>query len=626
MALGSLLPELQPGGAGRTPLIERVAQWAAEKPEAPAFTFVDYSVNPAGAKVTLSWAEAHRRARAMAVRLRQSAEPGERAALLLPQTLEYMMTMLGALYSHVVAVPLFSPDLPGHADRLIGAYRDSEPAVIVTSRNALPHVEKFLADQDVPKPREIIFAEEVDEALADRWQNEPIGFDDLAYLQYTSGSTRRPAGVEITHGNVTANAAQLWAGWAPEKPNPELVSWLPLFHDMGLIATMAMPLVNGDHAIYTDPVSFIMNPVRWLELIAERPNKNVYTAGPNFAYEYVASMATPERIAKLDLTGLTACLNGAEPIRTSTLRTFAETFAPAGLRPGAQVPGYGLAEATVFVTAAGDDTPPKMIKVDRAALTQGELRLRDGDPGADGGAEADGGAGAGGGADGSAEADGGAEGISTLVSCGRAVGQLVAIVDPETRIERPDGRVGEIWVHGPNTAPGYWRNSERSQDTFGGELAEPGELPAGPWMKTGDYGVIHEGELYVTGRIKDLIIVDGRNHYPQDIEVTTQEAHPAVRHDHVAAFAVQGEETELLVVVAERNRRVPLARLDLAEVESAVRGAINVEHEMSVHEFVMVEPGAVARTSSGKIARSATRQRFEAGELPTTEARLAGRK
>ncbi|MFD0683593.1 fatty acyl-AMP ligase [Actinomadura fibrosa] len=598
MALGSLLPELLPGGSGRTPLIERLARWAEEKPDAPAFTFVDYSLDPAGARITLDWAGTHRRARAMAARLRQATVPGERAALLLPQTLDYMMTMLGALYAHVVAVPLFSPDLPGHADRLIGAYADSEPAVIVTSRNALPHVEKFLADHDVPQPKEIVFAEEVDPALADTWQDEPIGFDDLAYLQYTSGSTRRPAGVEITHGNVTANAAQLWAGWAPEKPEPELVSWLPLFHDMGLIATMALPLVRGDHAIYTDPVSFIMNPMRWMELIAERPGKNVYTAGPNFAYEYVASMATPEKLAGLDLSGLTTCLNGAEPIRTSTLSTFAEAFADAGLRPGAQAPGYGLAEATVFVTAAAEDVPPKIISVDREALTQGELR----------------------------PCDAGSERASTLVSCGGPSGQIVAIVDPDARAEQPDGRVGEIWVHGPNTAAGYWRNSERSQDVFGGELAEPGDLPAGPWMRTGDYGVIHEGELYVTGRIKDLIIVDGRNHYPQDIEVTTQEAHPAIRPDHVAAFALPGEETERLVVVAERNRRVPLGRLDVEEVEAAVRGAVNVEHEMSVHEFVLIEPGGVSRTSSGKIARSATRQRYLDGALPTTAARLASRK
>ncbi|TDB82009.1 fatty acyl-AMP ligase [Actinomadura sp. KC216] len=595
MALGSLLPELLPGGSGRTPLIERVARWAQEKPEAPAYTFVDYTADPAGAHVMATWAETDRRARAMAVALREVVAPGERAALLMPQTLEYMMTMLGAMHAHVIAVPLFSPDLPGHAERLIGAYTDAEPAVIVTTRSALPHVEKFLADHDIPQPKELVFADDVDLTLAGRWQDEPVAFDDLAYLQYTSGSTRRPAGVEITHGNVTANAAQLWAGWAPEKPDPELVSWLPLFHDMGLISTMALPLVHGDHAIYTDPVSFIMNPMRWLQLIAERPGGNVYTAGPNFAYEYVASQVTADRIAELDLSGLTTCLNGAEPIRPSTLTMFADAFAPAGLRPGAQAPGYGLAEATVFVTAAAENVPPTVVPADRDALTRGELRLCDGD----------------------------SERSSALVSCGRPSGQIVAIVDPETCAELPDGRVGEIWVHGPNVAAGYWRNPDRSQATFCGVLSEGGRLPSGPWMRTGDYGVVHEGELYVTGRIKDLIIVDGRNHYPQDIEVTAQEAHPAIRPDHVAAFALPGDETERLVVVAERNRRVPLGRLDVDEVETAVRGAISVQHEMSVHEFVLIEPGGVSRTSSGKIARAATRRRYLDGALATTADRVA---
>ncbi|WP_230421475.1 AMP-binding protein [Actinomadura soli] len=239
---------------------------------------------------------------------------------------------------------------------------------------------------------------------------------------------------------------------------------------------------------------------------------------------------------------MTTCLNGAEPIRPSTLAMFADAFASAGLRPGAQAPGYGLAEATVFVTAAAENVPPKVVAADRGALTQGDLRL----------------------------CDGGSERASALVSCGRPSGQLVAIVDPETCTELPDGRVGEIWVHGPNVAAGYWRNPVRSQATFSGELSGPGSLPSGPWMKTGDYGVVHEGELYVTGRIKDLIIVDGRNHYPPDIEVTAQEAHPAIRPDHVAAFALPGEETERLVVVAERNRRVPLGRLDMDEVETAV--------------------------------------------------------
>ncbi|QXJ23204.1 fatty acyl-AMP ligase [Actinomadura graeca] len=594
MALGSLLPELLPGGSGRTPLIGRLAGWARERPGAPAFTFADYSLDPSGAKTTLGWAEADRRARAMAAALRRVAGPGERAALLLPQSLDYVTAMLGALYARVVAVPLFSPDLPGHADRLAGAYSDAAPAVAVTTRSALPHVEKFLADRDVPRP-EVVLADEVDPGAADGWQDEPVGFDDLAYLQYTSGSTRRPAGVRITHGNMTANAAQLWAGWAPGRPDPELVSWLPLFHDMGLIATVALPLAHGDHAIFTDPVSFLMNPMRWIELIAERPGKNVYTAGPNFAYEYVGARASEERLSGLDLSGLTTCLNGAEPIRTSTLSAFAERFADAGLRAGAQAPGYGLAEATVFVTAAAEDRPPKVITVDREVLAGGALRLR-------------------------------ADGAVPLVSCGRPSGQIVAIVDPGTRAEQPDGRVGEIWVHGPNTAAGYWRDPELSRETFGAELSEPGALPSGPWTRTGDHGVVHEGELYVTGRIKDLIIVDGRNHYPQDIEMTAQEAHPAVRPDHVAAFALQGEETERLVIVAERNRRVPIGRLDLREVESAVRGAVNIEHEMSVHEFVLIEPGGVSRTSSGKIARAATRRRHRDGALPTTAARLASRR
>ncbi|REE97568.1 fatty acyl-AMP ligase [Thermomonospora umbrina] len=598
MALGALLAELSADGPGRRPLIELVARWGREKPAAPAFTFVDFSLDPKGAENTLTWAEIDRRARAAAVALRSALRPGERVALLLPQRHEYLVSMLGAMYARVVAVPLFSPDLPGYAERLVGAYTDAEPSVIVTTRGVLQHVEKFLADHDVEPPRELLFADEVDLDTAATWRDEPIGLDEVAYLQYTSGSTRRPAGVEITHGNIEANARQLWSGWAPDHPNPELVSWLPLFHDMGLIAAMALPMVNGDHVLYTDPVAFLMNPMRWMRLLSGR--EAVYTAGPNFAYDFVAGLAGPDKIADLDLSGLVTCLNGAEPIRPATLSGFAEAFAPAGLRPGAQGPGYGLAEATVFVAAAADDRPPTVVTIDRERLAQGEFVPV-------------------------VPADAAGERTTALVGCGRPMGQYVAIVDPDTRTEQPDGRVGEVWVHGPNVSPGYWRNSERSQEIFGGVLADPGDLPAGPWLRTGDHGVAHDGELFVTGRIKDLIIVDGRNHYPHDIEQTATEAHAALRPDHVAAFAVEGEETERLVVIAERNRRVPLRQLDLAEVADAVRAAINIEHEMSVHEFVMVEPGVVSRTTSGKVARAATRARYLDGALQTTAARLAGR-
>ncbi|RAY14876.1 AMP-dependent synthetase [Actinomadura craniellae] len=596
MALGALLPELDQSDPDWTPLVTAISRHAETKPAAPAYTFVDYSGNPAGTRTTLNWAQMDARSKAMAARLRRSARPGERVALLLPQGLDYLVTMCGAMLARVIAVPLFSPDLAGHGERLIRVYADADPAVVVTSRSALSHVEKFFGDQDVPRPREIVIADDLDLAPGETWHDEPAAAGDVAYLQYTSGSTRTPAGVEVTHGNLDANARQVLAGWTPDHPHPKMVSWLPLFHDMGLVNILALTMVDGHECILMDPLSFLMNPLRWLRLISEC--EAAYTSAPNFAYEYAAAQATPAKLADIDLSGLVNCLNGAEPIRTSTLEVFSAAFTPVGLRPGAPTPGYGLAEATVFVSAAADDVPPTVVWADREELARGALRIRE---------------------------PGGA-GVTGLVGCGRPIGQHVAIVDPDTGVERPDGMVGEVWIHGPNVAAGYWRNPERTASTFGGVLTDPaGGLPAGPWLRTGDYGLAHEGELYITGRIKDLVIVDGRNHYPQDIEETVYEAHPAIRQDHVAAFAVVEEDAERLVVVAERNRRVPLARLDLGEVERAVRGAVNVAHELAVHEFALVEPGMISRTSSGKIARAATRERHLAGALARTADRLAAR-
>ena len=598
MALGSLLPDLS-----LRPLVESLAEHAVTKPDAKAFTFVDYSSDRDGAKRTLTWGEAWQSSRATAAALRRIAEPGERAALLLPQSLEYLIAMCGAFASRIVAVPLFSPDLPGNADRLIRAYSDAEPAVIVTLSSALPYVEKFLDEHDVPRPRGIILADEIDPALGEGWELPELSPNDLAYLQYTSGSTSSPAGVEITHGGFAANARQLWRSWdPPEIETCEAVTWLPLFHDMGLITALALPLVNGNHVILADPMSFLMRPIRWMRLLSECPN--VYTAGPNFAYDYVAGQANEKSLAGIDLSGVNVCLNGAEPIRPSTLKAFNDAFTPAGLRPGVLRPAYGLAEATVFVSGSfvtnpDPMAPAKLLGVDRETLTQGRIVPFDGD------------------------AESAGDRAQYLVSCGAPQGQLVAIVDPETLREQPDGTVGEIWVHGPNVGRGYWGNSERSAETFNAVIKDARDVPAGGWMRTGDFGAAHDGELYVTGRIKDLIIVDGRNHYPQDIEVTAEEASPAIRPDYVAAFAIPGEETERLVVVAERNRRVPIARLDLAEVERTVRARVNHVHEMSIHEFVLIEPGSLSRTSSGKVARAATRARYLEGDLVRTSDRLS---
>ncbi|GAA2782832.1 fatty acyl-AMP ligase [Nonomuraea dietziae] len=527
-------------------LIGRIARWAREIPDAPAYTFADYLGD--GRKHTLTWKQIDRRARALAVRLREVCEPGDRAAILAPQSLEYVVAMLGAMYARVVAVPLFSPGLPGHAERLALAYADADPVAVLTSGPATG---------DLPPAKAVIPVDTVSDLLAEEWEDEPIAPGDLAYLQYTSGSTRTPAGVEISHGNFGANAAQLWEAFDARPRTSVAALWLPLFHDMGLIATIACPIVGGNQAVFMDPVAFVMQPMRWMRLLSEYDD--VYTGGPNFAFDYTAARAG--RPEGLDLSGVRAMLNGAEPVRPSTVSRFTSVFQPYGLRPEAHTPGYGLAEATVFVAAGAIDEPPRVTDFDRDALAEGRVVPYRG------------------------------EGVaSAQVSCGRPTGQRV-------RIDAEDGHVGEILVQGPNVARAYWRDPEKSAEVF-----EDG------WLRTGDLGMIHEGELYITGRIKDLVIVDGRNHYPQDIEATAHEASEGVRRGHVAAFAVAGEETERLVVVAERSR----AAMDAQTVIGAVRSAISRNHDLAA-EVVLVQAGAVPRTSSGKIARRACRQAYLEG-------------
>ncbi|NRQ36457.1 fatty acyl-AMP ligase [Nonomuraea sp. NN258] len=554
-------------------LIAQVARWAAEIPDAPAYTFVDHLGD--GSRRTLTWSQVDRRARALAVRLRELAGPGDRAAVLAPQGLDYVVAMLGTMYARLVAVPLFAPDLPGHAERLVRSYADADPVVVLTTTAAVTGVSDFLAT--APAPKRVLTVDTISDLLADEWEPERVSPDDLAYLQYTSGSTRTPAGVEITHGNFTANATQLWEAFKATPRTSVAALWLPLFHDMGLIATIAMPIMGGNQVAFMDPVAFVMHPVRWLRLLSEFDD--VFTGGPNFAYEYTAARVSEADKAGLDLSGVQVMLNGAEPVRPGAIEAFHAAFAGCGLRAAAHTPAYGLAEATVFVAATGRDEEPVVTGFDRDALRDGRAV-----PAADGAAR------------------------STLVSCGRPYGQRVRVVG-EDRRALADGQVGEIWVRGPNVARAYWRDETRSAEVFGAELA--GE--DGPWLRTGDLGVIHDGHLYVTGRIKDLVIVDGRNHYPQDIEVTVQESHEAVRRDHVAAFSVPGAETERLVVVAERSRRG--AQADPAEVGRAVRVAVRRHHDVAVHDFVLAEAGAVPRTSSGKIARRACLRAYLEGAL-----------
>jgi fatty acid CoA ligase FadD32 len=577
----------RPAAAPALTLVSQARRLAETIGDRPGYTFVDYLSGPQGRRASLTWRQTDLRARALAAALRDRVIAGERAAVLAPQGLDYVVAMLGAFYARVVAIPLFTPDLPGHRERLAHILADADPACVLTTENAAASVEALL-HEGAARPRDTLIVDTVPAELADGWQDEDPGPADLAYLQYTSGSTRAPAGVMITHGCLAANAEQISAALEIEHYRSTAVGWLPLFHDMGFVMTVAMPIATGGQAAFMDPVAFLMQPARWLRLASE--HVNVFTAGPNFAYEYCVNRIADQDRAELDLSGVRAFINGAEPVRPATLRRFADAFSGCGLAREALTPAYGLAEATLYVASGGTRRPPRTVALDRAALQRGEavpVPLAD-------------------------DADG--TGAVPTASCGTPAGQHVAIVDPQTATVCPPGRIGEIWVSGPNVSPGYVR--QHGTETFGAVLAgDPGGLPREGWLRTGDTGVFHDGELLVTGRLKDLIIIDGRNHYPQDVEATAQEAHPVIRRDRVAAFAAPGENGDRLVIVAERSRQAEARDVDAAEVTRAVRAAVSAHHGAPLRDFLLVGPGDLPRTSSGKIARSACRERYLAGSF-----------
>jgi fatty acid CoA ligase FadD32 len=579
----------------------RAAHLAASSPDQLAYTFVDYSADIEGTAASLTWSGLDSRARGLAAELRRLARPGERAAILAPQGLGYVTAILGAFYANVIAVPLFIPDLPWHRDRLERIMADADPSIVLTTEDALAAVSAFVRDRRSPSLREILPVDGPGVPAVADWQPQPNDPDDVAYLQYTSGSTRAPAGVMVTHGCLSANSAQIAAALTLTPGSATAVGWLPLFHDMGLVMTVAMPIATGNQAVFIDPAAFLMRPVRWLELAARSPG--AISAAPNFAYEYCATRIGEDDIASLDLSGVRAFINGAEPVRPGTLRRFASRFSRCGLSPAALVPAYGLAEATLYVASAAGRTPARIIAFDRDELALGCARPVPED----------------------------APSALAMTSCGVPAGQHAVIVDPETATPCPPGQVGEIWVNGPNVAPGYFasavaappgdRRDDASGQVFGARLADPGGgLPAEGWLRTGDLGVYDGGELFVTGRLKDLIVIDGRNHYPQDIEATVQTVHPAIRKDRLAAFAVATGDGDRVVVVAERADR-DSADTDVAGVARAVRGIVATRHGIRLHDFLLVKPGAVPRTSSGKISRSASRERYLAGAFGTPTGR-----
>lgn len=518
----------------------------------------------------LTRAQVNNRIKVVAGRLQQVAEPGTRVAILAGNSPEYVFGFLGALYAGMVPIPLYDPNEPGHADHLKAVFGDCEPSIVVTNRVSAAAVRKYFSAQR-ERPR-VISLDALPDSLASSWTPVEGGAGDTAFLQYTSGSTRTPAGVELTNRAIIANVAQIFQALQLQMP-ARVVSWLPMHHDMGIILAVFVTILGLDFEMMT-PRDFIQHPDRWVRRLTA--GKQVtYAAIPNFALELAARHAEDA-----DFSHVAGIIIGSEPVTESAVDSFLDAFS---VDRSVLRPSYGLAEAALIVSTPQTEKRPVISHFNRAELAAGRAVIEDK-----------------------------SEDTVAYASNGQCVPhQHLAIVDPETRAEVKDGVIGEIWVHGPNMATGYLNRPEETAATFRNTLGERQQdgLPEDDyWMATGDLATIVDGELYITGRLKDLIVIAGRNHYPQDIEGTVQAASVQVRPDSVAAFSVEGNDSESLVLLVERaDDAQPSGD---AEATEAIRTAVIAHHGITPDDIVWKAPGEINRTSSGKIARRVAKNNY----------------
>ena len=557
------------------------------QPDAPAYTFIDYELDPAGDPETLTWSQVQQRAQVVAAELASCGSPGDRVAICAPHGLDYIVGFLGALAAGFITVPMSVPQFGAHDERVAATLRDCWPVAILTASAVVNDVVECA--RTLPgSPPAVIEIDALDLDTPPTFRSTGTPHTKTALLQYTSGSTRQPRGVVVTHKNVIANLEQVISDYFEDiggvpPSDLTLVSWLPFYHDMGLLLGLTAPIVLGLHTALTSPIAFLQKPARWMQMLAS--NTRPFSAAPNFAFELAVRRTSDEDMAGLDLGHVQVILSGSERIHAATLRRFTERFSRYNLPDNALRPSYGLAESTVYVSSSAPWGPPATVRFDYEKLSTGHAQPC------------------------------GSEGGSELVSLGPPRACTVRIVDPETCVENPAGRVGEIWVHGDNVADGYWRNPQLSERTFGGRLVDPSPgTPQESWLRTGDLGVMSDGELFIIGRIKDLLIVDGRNHYPDDIEATIQE----ITGGRVAAISVPNDRSEQLVAIIELKKRgnsddEALNRLHT--VKRQVTTAISMSHGLRPADLVLVPPGSIPITTSGKVRRSACAERYRQNEF-----------
>jgi acyl-CoA synthetase (AMP-forming)/AMP-acid ligase II len=552
-------------------LVHLLRQRAESSPAATAFVFLKDGEDD---RIEISYAELDRVAKRIAASLRAECAVGSRALLLFPSGIDFIAALFGCFYAGLVAVPAYPPEplrWTTSVRRVRAIAADSQCSAILHSSKGL----REQLSQELPELAEPVWID-IDGSAPSPGEcaDESASSDTIALLQYTSGSTASPKGVMLSHGNVLENQALIQAALRVDHGSVG-VGWLPLYHDMGLIGNVLGSIYAGIPCVLMSPLHFLQRPARWLEAITRY--RGSHSGGPNFAYELCVQKITEEQQSGLDLSDWQCAFNGAEPIREQTLRRFAQRFAANGFRAEAFHVCYGLAESTLFVT--GRTGTPQARWLERDSYQRGDARVKAlQEPG-----------------------------CLPVVGCGEPRGSTrLEVVDPQTRQVRGARQVGEIWVAGPSVAQGYWNAPDVSRDAFGACLAS-GE---GPFLRTGDLGFVDEGELFVCGRLKDVIVVRGRKIHPEDVELTAQQASPVLRPGSIAAFRVEHDGTDAVALVAAVDGRA--AQSD-PELFAKIRSAITEAHQVQLQAILLVRPGDFPRTSSGKVQRQACRQTFESG-------------
>ncbi|OBJ69963.1 fatty acyl-AMP ligase [Mycobacterium sp. 1274756.6] len=578
---------------GTTPL-SLIDRNVANIGDTVAYRYLDYAGSGDPRVLEWTWTEVGRRLRAVGAEVQRHAGVGDRVAIMAPQGLDYIGGFFGAVKAGAVGVPLFAPELPGHAERLDTALHDAAPSLVLTTRAAVGAVQDALGALRPDDRPPILLVDEIPDSAGETFRHVDLDVDDVSHLQYTSGATRPPVGVEVTHRAVGTNLVQMILSIDLLNRNTHGVSWLPLYHDMGL-SMIGFPTVYGGHSTLMSPTAFIRRPQRWIQaLAAESRHGQVVTAAPNLAYEWAAQRGRPGPGEDIDLSNVVMII-GSEPVSMDAIETFTAAFAPYGLPATAIKPSYGIAEATLMVATTAPTARAALTHFDRGGLATGTaVRVPADSPAA-----------------------------VPLVSCGQLARSLRGvIVDPRARRELPDGQVGEIWLHGDNVGRGYWRRPQETAATFGAVLeasledgGHAADVPASArWLRTGDLGVYLDGELYVTGRIAELITIDGRSHYPHDIEASVADAAPMVRRGYAVAFTVPRDGGhDALVVVTERARGT--GRDDPQPAIDAISLAVKRVHGLDVADVRFLSAGSIPRTTSGKLARRACRAQYLEGAL-----------